>query len=346
MGWSEATSGDTVARVRRQILGFGVLSFALALASWGCASEEDGAAAPAGSTAPPTGEDGGQDSMDGSPPTDAGGGGGDGDAAPSSILDERPYAVKVPAKYDPAVPTPLVLSLHGYSGTAKVHEAYFKLGAVADEETFLLAMPDGLKDAQNNQFWAATDACCNFLNKPTDDVAYLSAVIADMKARYNVDPKRVYVVGHSNGGFMAHRLACDLSGEIAGIVSLAGALWADASKCNPTHPVAVLQVHGDADAVVAYEGGLFFPGTPSYPGAKQTVAAWAQKNGCDATLADTGEKLDLDATVAGAETKVERHACTSGAAELWTIAGGQHIPAFGPEWAARIYGFLAAHPKP
>jgi polyhydroxybutyrate depolymerase len=76
------------------------------------------------------------------------------------------------------------------------------------------------------------------------------------------------------------------------------------------------------------------------------VATWAQKNGCEATLADTGEKLDLETILAGAETRVERQACTSGAVELWTIVGGTHIPAFGADWAARIYGFLASHPTP
>jgi len=336
--------------VRRHLVFFSGTLFVLsagAVTFWGCGSDDAAGAASSGAPAASTStEDGGTTSGGGSSgegapqPSDSGGG------ASSPIIDERPYAVKVPTNYDPAVPTPLVVSLHGYTGNARVHEAYFKLGALADEKTFLLAMPDGLKDAQGNQFWAANDACCDFLDKSTDDVAYLAAVIADMKAKYNVDPKRVYVVGHSNGGFMAHRLACDLASEIAGIVSLAGAVWADASKCNPTEPVAVLQVHGDADLVVSYTGGSLFGTFPPYPGAKKTVATWAEENGCDATLTDTGEKIDLDTALAGAETKVERHACTSGAAELWTIVGGGHVPSFNAQWAQRIYGFLEAHPKP
>ena len=57
-----------------------------------------------------------------------------------------------------------------------------------------------------------------------------------VKKEYEIDPKRVYIIGHSNGAFMAHRLAHDHSGTIAAIVSLAGA---DQSEERPTppHPV-------------------------------------------------------------------------------------------------------------
>jgi polyhydroxybutyrate depolymerase len=265
--------------------------------------------------------------------------------AGSPLIQSRPYAATVPTKYDAKAATPLVVLLHGYTANAKAQDSYFRMSELAEAKTFLLALPDGTKDQQGNQFWNATDACCNFFAANVDDVAYLRAVIADMKARYNVDQKRVYVVGHSNGGFMAHRLACEMADEIAAIVSLAGAGYADASKCKPQEAVSVLQVHGDADQTVAYAGGVFAPGAPAYPGAKATVAAWAVSNGCGAELAPTNKKLDLDKTLAGEETKIEQHACTTGAAELWTILGGSHVPNFQSSWAELLYGFLEAHPK-
>lgn len=253
----------------------------------------------------------------------------------------------MPSKYDKSKPTPLVVLLHGYSGTSKIQDDYFGLSKLAEEKTFLVGLPDGTKDTQGNQFWNATDACCNFLNKPVDDVAYIAALIDDMKSKYNVDPKRVYIVGHSNGGFMAHRFACDHSKTVAAIVSLAGAQVKDATKCKPEDGVAVLQVHGDMDETVSYAGGAFFNGLPLYPGAVETVATWAAKNGCEATLTTQATKLDLESGLAGTETTVARHNCTTkGAAELWTIAGGKHIPNFQTTWASQFYGFLEAHPKP
>jgi pimeloyl-ACP methyl ester carboxylesterase len=81
----------------------------------------------------------------------------------------------------------------------------------------------GQQDRRGHRFWSATDACCNLDGLAVDDVAYLRAVIRDVSARHAVDPRRVFIVGHSNGGFMAHRMACEASDLVAAVVSLAGA---------------------------------------------------------------------------------------------------------------------------
>ncbi|MEO7094385.1 MAG: alpha/beta fold hydrolase, partial [Polyangiales bacterium] len=161
-------------------------------------------------------------------------------ATDGGLVSARPYDAKVPSGYDKTKPTPLVILLHGYGASGAIQEGYFKLGAVADEKTFLLATPDGTLDGSGKRFWDASDACCNFTKTKVDDVAYVAAIIDDMSAKYNVDPKRVYLVGHSNGGFMSHRAACELSPRIAAIVSLAGAQWKNAAKCAPTSPVSIL----------------------------------------------------------------------------------------------------------
>ena len=58
-----------------------------------------------------------------------------------------------------------------------------------------------------------------------DDSAYLSALIDQIKGTYAVDARRVYLVGHSNGGYMAYRMACDHADQLTAIVSLAGSTW-------------------------------------------------------------------------------------------------------------------------
>jgi polyhydroxybutyrate depolymerase len=257
----------------------------------------------------------------------------------------RPYDLHVPDGYDGSRPFPLVVLLHGYGASGMLQEAYFNLTRVADSAGFLYATPDGTLDSTGKRFWNATDACCDFAGTGVDDVAYVRAIIDDVSQRYSVDPKRVYLVGHSNGGFLSHRLACELSGRIAAIVSLAGAQASDVGRCQPEQPVAVLQVHGDLDSVILYGGGLL--GTKSYPSASDTVAAWAMLNGCDAAPTDAGV-LNVEPNILGDETRVERHGgCRAGgAAELWTIRGGAHIPRLVPGWGELVWGFLAAHPKP
>ncbi len=79
------------------------------------------------------------------------------------------------------------------------------------------------KDSKGNEFWNATDACCNADGSTVDDSGYLSALLWDIRAQYNVDPNRVYVFGHGNGGFMAYRMACDHSLQVSGVASLGGA---------------------------------------------------------------------------------------------------------------------------
>jgi polyhydroxybutyrate depolymerase len=269
--------------------------------------------------------------------------------SPSPLIAARPYGFKEPAAYDPKTPTPLVVVLHGYGAGGLVQEAYLGFAVLAETKTFLLAYPDGTYDSYGKRFWNATDACCDFDHKGIDDVAYITAIIDDVVAQYNVDPKRIYLVGHSNGAFMSHRMACEISSRVAAIVTLAGMQWIDATKCNPTAPVAVLQVDGDADDVVHYDGGAVnLAGVPEhglYPSAKQTVATWATKNGCTGMLTATGEMLDIDGSLAGNETTVERYDGCPAPVELWTIHGGGHLPSFSASWPTAMWSFLEANPK-
>jgi polyhydroxybutyrate depolymerase len=258
----------------------------------------------------------------------------------ASQIKARPYEVDVPEHYDASKPTPLILLLHGYGASGEEQDAYFAFSQLADDKTVLVAHPDGTVDSTGNRFWNADDACCNLDNLPVDDVKYLNAVVDDVEAHYNVDEKQVFVVGHSNGAFMAHRLACDSTPRFAAIAAFAGDVWKDPSKCNPTGPIAVAQIHGDADTMVPYAG------TATMPSAMESVATWAAKNGCTGALTPTGTTYDFVGNLPGAETEVDAYACAQGAAELWTIHGGGHIPNLtSPTWGDTIFAWLTAHKR-
>jgi polyhydroxybutyrate depolymerase len=264
-----------------------------------------------------------------------------------ALMRQRPVRLQVPQGLDPSRPAPLLIALHGFGARGASIDKYFGLGRLAARRGILYVAPDGTPDGRGLRFWGATDACCDLDGRGPDDVAYLSAIIRDVSARYLVDRRRVFVVGHSNGGFMAHRLACEASELVAGVVSLAGATWQDPARCRPGSPVAVLQIHGTEDDVIRYGGGRWAPGMAAHPGAAGSVARWARLDGCAGPLAATGDRLDLDTGVPGAETRVERHGgCRGGAAELWTIEGGGHGPRLPPSsFAASVLAFLLAHPK-
>lgn len=258
-----------------------------------------------------------------------------------ALFAARPYGLQVPGSYSATSASPLVLVLHGYGASGLGQAQYFGLIAGSEKHGYLLAYPDGTTDGRGSRFWNATDACCNFFASSVDDVAYLTAVLNDVAARYNVDARRVFVIGHSNGGFMAHRLACDIGDRLAAIVSLAGATWRDPARCPAASRVNVLQVHGDADDTILYGG------TVGYPSAEQTVRTWAQKNSCVGTLETTGRSFDLDTRLSGADTHEKAYiGCPEGGAvALWTIEGGGHIPSLDSAWSDAVWDYMSSHAK-
>lgn len=261
--------------------------------------------------------------------------------APLTVLEERPYQAVVPTAYDGETALPLLIVLHGYGGSAAVYDNWWKFGKLAETKLFFYVSLNGTMDREGKKFWNATDSCCNFYGSEVDDVGYIDAVIADMQAKYKVDLARIYLAGHSNGGYMAYRYACDRAAKVAAVASLAGAMWKDSAKCPAGSVVSVLQIHGDADGTIRYQG------SSTYPSAQETVTAWASKNGCTGELKATDERLDLDTSLTGSETNVARYTgCPStSAAELWTLEGGAHIPNVGTSFTNALYTFLSAHSK-
>ena len=222
-----------------------------------------------------------------------------------------------------------------------------RLLPAAAERGMLVVAPDGTENRAGKRFWNATDACCGGrAGDEVDDSAYLSAVIANVRAGHDVDPARIYVMGHSNGGFMSFRMACDHADVIAAIVSIEGATYDDPGACEPSEPVSVLAVHGTADDTIRYDGGEIV-GTP-YPGAEQTVATWADYDGCDEHASSgpalpDGGPLVVDLPPA---TSTRYQGCDGGAeVALWAQAGGTHIPRWSDEFIGAALDWMLAHPK-
>ncbi|MCA9664949.1 MAG: hypothetical protein KC503_05150 [Myxococcales bacterium] len=269
---------------------------------------------------------------------------------PTTFGGSRPVTLQVPASYDSKKSYPLVFILHGFLAWGSIQKGLFGHGALVDSREFLLAAPNGTQNAAGIRFWNATDACCGF-GATVDDVGYLRGLITEISNVYNVDPKRVYMIGHSNGGFMSYRMACEASDKVAAIVSLAGAMFNDKADCKPSQRVSVLQVHGTLDAVIAYNGGRTNPldATTAYPSAKTSVDDWRQYNGCTAGLKARSAKYNMDSLIPGDETSSDGYdGCPTGIdVELWTIAAGSHLPSLiGSDFAAKTLDWLFAHPKP
>jgi polyhydroxybutyrate depolymerase len=242
----------------------------------------------------------------------------------------------------------VLLALHGYGDTGANFVNALALPALARREGFVLVVPDGTPDRRGYRFWNATDACCNFFEDAVDDVAYLRGLLAEAAAAYRVDRRRRYVLGLSNGAFMASRLACEAADEIAAIVPISGTTWDDPGRCRPGSPVSVLQIHADSDRIILYGGGrhVLGIGRGAYPGAVATVERWARLDACSGTRVPIAPLLDLDHEP-GAETMVEYVAgCPPGVdVRLLTMRGAPHVPALATAFGDWVWGWLKAHPK-
>ena len=262
----------------------------------------------------------------------------------------RPAKVRFAEGADPRVARPLVVVLHGMGASGLLQSIYFRLDKLVAEKDFLLVAPDGMPNGSGTRFWAATDGCCTSGGAVVDDVKYLTGLVDEIGRTWNVDRKRVYLVGHSNGGAMGYRLACAPNQPFAAAFLLAPAFFAEHTTCAPTQPISLRHVHGTADETVKYDGGslsLLGP-TLTYLSAPAAVAAWAKLNGC-ADVSDTSAApIDLDLDQPGAETKIARYGgCKGGVTtELLSIQGGRHFPVnLTPDVGREIWAWLLAHPR-
>ena len=239
---------------------------------------------------------------------------------------KRDDKIHIPKDYDSKKKYPFILTLHGYTSNSRGQLRFFPLEKLAEKYDFIYCAPDGI-----DRSWNATDACCDW-RKSVDDSKYLRNLIINAINKYNIDKKRVYITGLSNGGFMSYRMAHDHSDLITAIIPFAGVGF-DQWPSNPKNPVSVLHIHGTKDRTIKWAGGR--NRRAKYPSAEDNFAKWKTFNKCEKKI-DTGDlKIDLDRKVEGAETKVFRYESKDGkiVTELWEVVAGGHVNA--PRSAAR-----------
>jgi polyhydroxybutyrate depolymerase len=178
----------------------------------------------------------------------------------------RTYRVHVPSSYDGSVPVPLVVDIHGFSSNATEQELISGMRTESDAHGFLVVYPQGLNDAWN------AGICCG--NTTIDDVGFIRALVGAISGEANIDPRRVYVTGLSNGGAMSQRLACDAADLFAAAVPMSFPIpLRPLSICRPVRAMPVLTMMGLTDDLVPYNGGRF-------GSAPATFAYWRDVDGC------------------------------------------------------------------
>jgi len=238
----------------------------------------------------------------------------------------RTYVLHVPPS--PGRSMPLVLSFHGHGGTGDEQSHLTGFDALADRDGFIVAYPDGIDRGWNDGRPETA--------KNGDDLAFASALIDALQQRYNVDPKRIYATGFSNGAIFSNYLACNESERIAAIAPVSGTMpVADAPRCKPKRAIPVLEIDGTADPIVPYNGGeITLAGLKrgQVLSAPATAAFWAKNAGCSPDPATS--TLPPIATSDGTTvTSTTYSGCSSHASVvLYTIQGGGHAWPGGPQY--------------
>jgi len=231
---------------------------------------------------------------------------------------ERSYVLHIPASYDPASPTPLVIVLHGFTMPAGLMVAMTGMETAAGERGAISVFPQALGEIPlwNWLQWADFP----------DDAEFLERLVEHLAGELCIDHDQVFAAGLSNGGGMVQRLACDRPDLLAGAGIVAGTY----TVCPARVPL--IAFHGDADPLVPYEGGSseafstvrFLPVRPS-------VSEWARGLGCDSLplITRSGGAIELSTFV--------NCPAGDGQVQLYTVLGGGHT---WPGAAIELPGFI------
>ena len=168
----------------------------------------------------------------------------------------REYFIHVPSTYRKDLAAAVVLVFHGGGGNAQQIATFSGFNTLSEENGFLAIYPQAIdkhwNDGRESEKFREHD-------KKVNDVAWIDALITELKTTYSVDNKRIYAVGISNGGIFSQRLAIELSHHFAAVASLTAQIAEPLVGAQPTNPISVLIMNGTMDPFVPYEGGEVTP---------------------------------------------------------------------------------------
>ena len=166
---------------------------------------------------------------------------------------ERSFLIYVPTNIKENAP--LVVSIHGYTSSAKTLMGYSGINQIADKEGFLVAYPQGTKDSRDNNFFNVGYEFHS--DSKVNDVNFIREIVLNLTKDYKLNSKRVFATGMSNGGDMSYLLACTSSDLFTAVAPVAGVMMKDTlENCNPVKKIPIFEIHGTKDSISKFEGDM------------------------------------------------------------------------------------------
>lgn len=213
---------------------------------------------------------------------------------------DRYYMVHVPKNYKPQSPSSLLFAIHGGGGNMKIQakNEYYKQISKSEETGSITVFPNGYSKFQSGSFatWNAGHCCGDARDKNVDEIAFFKAMVKNLSSQLNIDSKRIYATGMSNGGMMAYRLACEMTDTFAAIASVTGT--DNTKNCTPSKPISILHIHAKDDEHVNFNGGAGKKAAPAdkitnFTSVPATIAKWVEFNQCEKTPKQAGKYCEV-----------------------------------------------------
>jgi len=270
---------------------------------------------------------------------------------------DRTYHLYVPPNLDPGRPVPLLVALHGGTGWGLQFEQNSGFDALADRHGFIVVYPDGVGVGPRGtalRTWNGGGCCGPAARQQVDDVGFIRQLIAEIERTHSIDPHRVFATGHSNGGILAYRLACEAADVVVAIGVQSSSLELD--RCQPSQPVSAIHIHGTADQNLPIGGGRGPNGVSgvSFRVPIEGAGALATADGCRRQPSTSRDRANSDVTI------TRWTSCDDGTeVRFLTVAGASHAWMGHPTAVPRLVGpayekldsteviwqFLSTHPR-
>ena len=264
---------------------------------------------------------------------------------------------------------PRVMMLHGAGGSSKNVFESTGWAELGEKEGTVTVFPDGTPRDEskpesflgNPQTWnsgaklSLSSGASSAIAKNIDDVGFLTQLIQRVCRQLRIDPRRIYVAGHSNGAQMAYRFASERSTMVAAVGVMAGHSYADQKPLDS--PVSLIQIVGDHDPFTPMAGGEagILGRTMTVPPALDSPRLWAQSLGISdkAKITRNDDTLTVRTWGPAANSAEVRSIVVKGHGHAYLSRQDRFHPAllFGPtvnsiNATETMWEFFTKHPKP
>ena len=238
-------------------------------------------------------------------------------------LVERPVFVHTPPLFDSNSNYPVLFVFHGNGSNEPndIAEASVPQHAeLVNSGAYIGVYPQGHLNSWNLGQELST----------ADDEAFIQHIVAQLKISAGINPDRIFASGFSNGAGLTQHLAVHTE-LFQGVVPMATALVTGNEPTSNTPIRSIMQIHGTADDVCPYEGGANNPTGHDFYSSEQSIALWAEHNGCNPS--------PTTSTTADGNTTMHYEGCTNGVevVQLKVIGAAHGIP---PETEGGLNAFV------